>query len=75
MKIWETLPSSTMDAVKQAYRQGFDWRGTLRRMHPDKDVDALADALEADYFPKLPGIIRHEGRGQPIAPQGGKWID
>ena len=29
MKIWETLPSSTMDAVRQAYRQGFDWRECL----------------------------------------------
>jgi hypothetical protein len=75
MKIWETLPSSTMDAVKQAYRQGFDWRDTLARMHPDKDLDVVADAMERDYFPNLPRIVRHDKRGQPVPPKGGKWVD
>jgi len=75
MKLWETLGASTMDAVKQAYRQGFDCRDALRQMHPNKNLDEIADALERDYFPNLPGIVRHDKRGQPVSPKGGKWID
>ena len=41
-------------------------------MHPDKDLDAIADALERDYFPKLPRIVRHNKRGQPVPPKGGQ---
>ena len=46
--------------------------GVLKRMHPDKDLDAIADALERDYFPKLPRIVRHNKRGQPVPPKGGQ---
>ena len=72
------LTPGVLESVKQSYRQGFDWKECLRRQCLDKDaalLDAIADCLEADFFPKLPNIIRYDGHGQPVPPKGGQWID
>ena len=67
-----------LESVKQAYRQGFDWRECLRRQCLHKDaalVGEIADCLEADVLAKLPRIVRFDGHGQPVPPKGGQWID
>jgi hypothetical protein len=38
-------------------------------------LDEIVDAMERDYFPNLPSIVRHDKRGQPVPPKGGKWVD
>ena len=67
-----------LESVKQSFRQGYDWRECLRRQCQDKDaalLDEIADCLEADVFAKLPNIIRYDGHGQPVPPNGGQWVD
>ena len=51
------LTPGVLESVKQAYRQGFDWRECLRRQCLHKDaalLDEIADCLEADVLAKLP---------------------
>ena len=53
MKLHEAMKHLTpgeLDAVKQSYRQGFDWRLTLRHActaPTTADLDEIADAFEA----------------------------
>ncbi len=72
------LTPGVLESVRQAYRQGYDWRECLRRQCLDKGptlLDEIADRLEADVFAKLPNIIRYDGHGQPVPPNGGQWVD
>ncbi len=46
------LTPGELDAVRQASRQGFDWRKTLRHAcsAPTADLDEIEKALEEHYF-------------------------
>ena len=55
MKLSELMHHLTpgeFDAVKQAYRQGYDWRKTLRHTcsAPTANRDEIEKALEEHYF-------------------------
>ena len=76
--VMKHLTPGELDAVKQAYRQGFDWRKTLRHTCSRTDtanLDEIERALEEHYFTNLSRIARFEGQGQPVPPKGGQWID
>ena len=80
MKLDEAMKHLTpgeLDAVKQSYRQGFEWRKTLRHTcsAPTANLDEIEKALEAEYFPNMSRIARFEGQGQPVPPKGGEWVD
>ena len=65
------LTPGEFDTIKQAYRQGYDWRACLTRQCQSKDaalIEEIADCLEAEVFPKLPKIIRYDDHGQPVPP-------
>jgi hypothetical protein len=82
-EMMQILTPGELDAVKQDYRQGYDWRRTLERGRPpamgsDSDrakLDEIAECLEREFFPGLPRIVRHDKRGQPVPPKGGRWVD
>jgi hypothetical protein len=72
------LTPGEFDAIKQAYRQGYDWRACIQRQCVSKDpalVDGIAECLEREVFPKLPQIIRYDDHGQPVPPKGGREVD
>jgi hypothetical protein len=82
MRLDDVLLPGELEVLKQAYRQGYDWRAGLHATHPpaDKDdaahyarINEIADALEK-HFAGLPQIVHYENRGNAPAPKGTTWL-
>jgi hypothetical protein len=78
-EVFDELLPGELEHIRQAWRQGYDWRKALHRMRPAEDtddaghrarIDEIGDVLERDYFPTLVTIVRHEHRGQPPVLKG-----
>ena len=83
-EVMRVLTPGELDAIKQAYRQGYDRRKKLHSMRPPVDtddaahyarIDAIADVSEEQFFAGLPQAVRYEGRGYAEAPKRTGRID
>ena len=81
MKLPEAMKHLTpgeLDAVKQSYRQGFDWRKTLRHACSRLLLQIsmrLRMRLSSTSSRDCRGSVRFDGHGQPVPPKGGRWVD